>query len=352
MKTIGVGIIGFGYMGFFHYNKIKQMERMSLVGVYDIDEEKKRQSKEDGVTVFESLDEMLTNAEIKLVIISTPNDSHYEYAMRALKAKKNVLCEKPAMMTMAQLEKVLKAAEDNGVIFTTHQNRRWDKDYSVVKNVVQNKSIGGIYTIYSETFGQRGVCFGWRADPEKGGGMLYDWGIHLIDQMLQLFPDSQVISIYARLRSVLTPVVDDYFELELEFDNDVIAHISVGTFALQERPRWFVFGDRGTLRLDDFSGEKGGIAKIKDNVRGFARIKANSNLGPSRTMAHLERQDYDDISLPKPVDSPLEFYRNLEASILDGEEIYVKPKEMIRDMKIMERAFESSKKKERIAVSI
>lgn len=352
-KEIGVAIIGFGYMGRFHLNKILKMDDMKVVGIYDIDEEQRQYAvNEYNLISYNSLEELLGNDQIQLIIISTPNDSHHQYAMKAIGAGKNVLCEKPAMLNLSDLQEVLDAAKKKGVIFTTHQNRRWDKDYDVVCKVVNQGLIGGITTIYSETHGQRGVCFGWRADPEKGGGMLYDWGIHLIDQLLYLFHDQKVISIYARLRSILTPVVDDYFEVELEFEKDIVAHISVGTFALQGRPRWFIFGDKGTLKLNDFSGVEGGVAKIKDYVRSFPRVSKATSLGPSRTMAHLERENFEDISLPIPDDKPMEFYRNLKAALLGEETPYVTPVEMFRDMSVIEKIFESNEKGERLKVCI
>lgn len=353
MNMIGVGIIGFGYMGYFHLNRIKNMNGMKVMGIYDLEEKQKQFAvSEHGLISYETVDDMLNDCDIQLIIVSTPNDSHYEYSMKAIAAGKNVLCEKPAMLSVEELKAVLKAAEKHGVFFTTHQNRRWDKDFDVVMKVVNDKLIGGVTTVYSETHGQRGVCFGWRADSQKGGGMLYDWGVHLIDQLLCLFGGKKVISIYARLRSILTPSVDDYFEIELEFEGDIVAHISVGTFALQDRPRWFVFGDKGTLKIDDFSGVKGGIAKIKDNVRSFPRVTKNTSLGPSRTMAHLERENFEDITLPKPEDRQMEFYRNLEASLRGEETPYVTPEDMVRDLAIIEKVFESSEKGERLEVCI
>ena len=222
----------------------------------------------------------------------------------------------------------------------------------MVKRVVQSKKIGQITTIFSQTFGQRGVCYGWRADADKGGGMLYDWGIHLIDQILVLFEGKKVKSVYARLRSILTPIVDDYFEIELEFEDDIVAHISVGTFALQERPRWFVMGDKGTLKLDDFSGTKGGISKIKDNIRGFARVTPNKALGPSRTMAHLEKENIEDILLPSVEDTPHDFYTNLVRTINGDEMTIVSEEEMRRDMQIIESVFESNRLGQKISVDI
>lgn len=353
MCKLGVGIVGYGYMGRFHHNKIKQNGKdLELISVFDTDTQAIKDAKEAGIGIADSLEEMRNDDRIDLIVIATPNDSHYTLAKLFLESGKNVLCEKPVVLHLSELMELVGIADRKKTIFTVHHNRRWDKDFSVVRKVVDTKLIGDVVTIWSETFGQRGVCFGWRADPVHGGGMLYDWGIHLIDQMLVLFPDRKVTSIYGQLRSILTPVVDDYFEIELKFGFDVTVHITMGTFSLIDRPRWFVIADKGTLKLDDFSGLAGDIAKIKDNVRSFARVKENSTLGPSRTLAHLEWQNFEKVSLPEPDDEPMEFYRNLIAAIRGEEKIAVNHESIIRDMEVLEKVIESSQKKQRLEVCI
>lgn len=347
MRTIKVGIIGFGYMGNFHLNHFKEIEGVDVVSAYDIDSEKLLDAKDAGLITYATLEDFLAQT-IDLVVVATPNDSHKDLVLACLNSGKHCLCEKPVAMNVEELEEMIACAKHNNLIFTVHQNRRWDKDYLVVKEAIASGKIGNVTTIISQTFGERGVCFGWRAIPENGGGMVYDWGIHLFDQLLMLFGSRKVISVYSRLRSILTPSVDDYFEVELEFEEDIVAHISVGTFALQKCPRWFVFGDKGTLKLDDFSGEKGGMTKIKDNIRKFKRVNTSSVHGPSRTMAHLEREDIEEIELPKVERDELYFHKNLIDSILGKATIEVKHEEMQRDMKLIQAVFESSKTGEKV----
>ena len=180
---VKVGIIGFGYMGHFHLNKAKQIDDTCVTAVFDISNEKLLEAEEENIEVFRTLEEFL-NANIDLVVICTPNNWHAKYAIAAMKAGKHVMCEKPATMTVAELEEVINCSKETGKFFTVHQNRRWDIDYQIVHDTVINKKVGQITTIESRVFGERGVCYGWRADAEAGGGMLYDWGVHLIDQML------------------------------------------------------------------------------------------------------------------------------------------------------------------------
>lgn len=181
MNTINAGIIGFGYMGHFHLNKAHQLEELEVVSAYDIDAEKRSDAEKEGLTAYDRLEDFLADERISLVFICTPNNVHAQLAIACLQAGKHVMCEKPVTMNSDELEQVIAAAEKAGRIFTVHQNRRWDEDYLMTCQAVQSGEIGNITTIQSRVYGQRGVCFGWRADPVAGGGMLYDWGIHLID---------------------------------------------------------------------------------------------------------------------------------------------------------------------------
>ena len=173
--------------------------------------------------------------------------------------------------------------------------------------------------------------------------MLYDWGVHLIDQLLELFPEETVESVHARLCSVLTPAVDDYFELDMRFSHDVYAKIMVCTFALQKLPRWFVFGDRGTLKLDDLGGHSGGMGRIRQEVKGFESVVGKRGLGPSRTMAPLEPEYLETLPLPAEEEQRLKHWNNLIAPAERKEEPYVKLNDLQRQMKIVEAAFESAK---------
>lgn len=348
---VNAGIIGFGYMGHFHLNKVRQLPDAQVVAAYDVDAQRLEDARENGLTAYDSLEAFLARPDMTLVFVCTPNNVHAQLAIACLKAGKNVMCEKPVTMNSAELEQVITAAEESGKIFTVHQNRRWDVDYLMVRQVVEQGVIGQPTTIQSRVYGQRGVCFGWRADPKAGGGMLYDWGIHLIDQFLGLFRGHQVTSVYARLQSILTPAVDDSFELQMIFDNNVCAKVQVGTFCLQDAPRWFVYGDRGTLKIDDFTGQTGGMARIRGQVQGFDSV-FGKNLGPSRTMAPLKPEYVETLPLPQVETDPLAYHRNLIAAAQGLEAPIVSHADMRRDMLVVDAAFESSRRNEVIKLSI
>lgn len=354
--SIKAGIIGIGYMGNFHIRKCNEMGEIEIVSVYDTHPEKYsallRAYPHMKIRCHATLQDFLDDCETDLVFICTPNDSHRDLSIACLRAGKNVMCEKPVCLNLRELNEVIETAEKYEKVFTSHQNRRWDVDYQVVRGIVDSGEIGNVTNIVSCVHGQRGVCFGWRADPHAGGGMLYDWGIHLIDQVLQLFKDNKVVSVYCRMLSVLTPLVDDYFELKITFNNNVCATIVITTFALQERPRWFVYGDRGTLKVDDFSGKSGGAAKIKREVAGFDSVFSQTSIGPSRTMAPLQPEYITPIPLPVVDEQPYEYHRNLAEAVKGDEKVYVSYQDMRRAMAVLDNAFLSAKGNEVIKVEI
>ncbi|MBE5786916.1 MAG: Gfo/Idh/MocA family oxidoreductase [Clostridiales bacterium] len=348
---VKAGIIGFGYMGHFHLRKCREMDCFDVAAAYDINPDKLADAREEGLQAYEQLRDFLNHPGMELVFICTPNDVHASLAIACLEAGLHVMCEKPVTMNGEELERVIAAAERAGKIFTVHQNRRWDIDYLMVKNAVDSGVIGQPTTILSRVYGQRGVCFGWRADPKAGGGMLYDWGIHLIDQFLCMFRGHKVTSVYARLQSILTPAVDDSFELQLIFDNNVCAKVQVGTFCLQDLPRWFVYGDRGTLKIDDFSGKTGGMARIKGQVQGFDSV-FGKNLGPSRTMAPLKPEYLETLPMPQAETDPYAYHRNLAAAVRGEEASFVSHADMRRDMQVVDAAFLSSRLNQVIGTDI
>lgn len=348
---INVGIIGFGYMGHFHHEKASHFDDVQVVAAFDNNEEKRADAKEAGLRVYDNLEDFLKE-DLDLVIIATPNHVHAKYAIAAMESGKNVLCEKPATMTVKEIEDVIAVSEKTGKFFTVHQQRRFDKDYRALCEVIRSGVIGNVTTVESKVLGERGVCFGWRGDPEVGGGMLYDWGVHLIDQMLELYPDEKVISVYARIMSILTPAVDDSFEINMILTNGVCIKVTVTTFALEKLPRWFVFGDRGTLRIENIMSTEGSAKRIKGDVQGFDSVVGKKNLGPSRTMAPLKPEFLEEIPIPDQEDMTMEYWTNLVGALKGETELHVKPSEILRQMKIVEASFKSAELNEVVKCEI
>ena len=136
-KMVRAGIVGFGYMGRFHLRKSRLCPEMEVVAVYDVDKSKAGEARQEGLISTHSLEELLA-MDLDLILVCTPNDSHRDITIAALKAGKNVMCEKPATLSAAEAEEVVAAAESMGLFYTIHQNRRWDHDYLQVKKVLED----------------------------------------------------------------------------------------------------------------------------------------------------------------------------------------------------------------------
>lgn len=337
---IKLGIIGYGGMGGWHRKNAPKVDGVDVVAVYDIDHSRVEAAKEEGLKGYDSLDDFLNDKEINTVLIATPNHVHKELAVASANAGKNVIVEKPVAMSMKEIDEMLDASKKNNVVFTVHQNRRWDKDYCKVKKAVEDGLIGKVYTIENRVHGSGGIIHGWRNKKEYGGGMLLDWGVHLIDQILYMIPN-KVVSVYAELFSVINPEVDDYFKLLMKFDNGISAQVEVGTFCLRSLPRWFVGGNNGTLVVDDFEGH-GGITKINNLADEFGSEIVETSAGPTRTFAPRPDEVKEEIELPDANPQWTDFYANVR-DVIDGKaELIVKPEEVKRAYSIIEAAFKSN----------
>lgn len=181
---IQLGIVGYGGMGGFHHRNASKIEGVQVVGAYDIDPVRVQVAEESGLRGFSSLEDLLACEDINTVLVAVPNDCHMEICIAASNAGKHVICEKPAALNVDELDQMIAAAGRNGKLFTVHQNRRWDKDFRIVKDILDSGELGKVYSIQSRLHGSGGVMFGWRGEKKHGGGMLYDWGVHFIDQLM------------------------------------------------------------------------------------------------------------------------------------------------------------------------
>jgi predicted dehydrogenase len=349
---IRAGILGYGYMGGCHVQKIEPVDGITITCAHDNNSVKKAQAEAAGLRFFADRHAFLAQPDLDLVIIATPNQFHRDYAIEAMQAGKSVICEKPVTLNTAELDEIIAVSQTTGRLFTVHQNRRWDADFLMLKQVVDTGMLGQPIAVESRVLGERGIVFGWRADPAYGGGMLYDWGVHQVDQLLQLFAGRQVTRVFAQLWSVNTPVVDDYFKIELVFSDDTSAHVECGVFALEKLPRWFVYGDTGTLKIDDFSAKNGRISKINRSYAVEVSEGVDPLVGTSRTMAPLRPEQIQHSALPAVTDAAQAFYENIVQALQGLAEPAVSPASVRRTMQVIDAAFLSARTRRSVDVLI
>lgn len=338
----GMIIIGFGNQGEWHYENIRdRIPDIAVIGAYDIRPERGKVIEKNGIKNFSSAEEALACKEADIVLIATPNNFHKDYSIAAMKAGKNVVCEKPVCMNTAELDEVLRVAEETGKVFTVHQNRRWDADYRVVKNIIDSNLVGKPYYIDSRLFGCKGLPGDWRSAKVSGGGMMYDWSVHLIDQMIDLV-HSRPVDVFVDAVNVMFKEVDDCNKIIVRFANGVRYQIVVDSWCYIGENRWHISGDDGTALVPIWGSTEGKV--IKANIKkinwehGFV-FTAN---GRSSTMAPRPVEDLKEFEAPiHELPKWEEFYQNFVAVVEGREKLLITHEENRIVMKVLDACFRS-----------
>lgn len=347
MKNIAV--IGYGGQGAWHCNQIKNSDVVSLSGTFDIKPVRLSAATDNGIFVYDSLDTLLADKTVDAVVIATPNDIHEDLAIKALKSGKNVICEKPVTLSVASFDRIIKVAKEENLHFTVHQNRRWDVDYLAVKSAIASNEIGDTIRIESRIHGSRGIPSDWRCEKAFGGGMIYDWGVHLIDQMLTLIPD-KIVSVNCNTTHITNSEVDDGFRLELGFSGGKSALVEVGTYNFLSMPRFYMQSKSGSLYLEDWR-KKAHVAKLTKWIEKDVTPVQNA-AGITKTMAPRDSETLYEYDLEIPVSSVHDFYRNFCLVLDKKAEPLIKNEEVRRVLSVIETAFLSAEKNQTVKVEI
>ena len=335
-----LGIVGYGGMGSWHGNIVKDIDGLIVKGVYDIKPERGELAKERGFLSYHSLEELLSDEEIDIVLVSTPNDLHKPIAIQAMRAGKNVVSEKPVTLSSADLAEMIRVSEETGVLFTVHQNRRWDEDFLTIKKIYDENLLGGVFRIESRVHGSRGIPGDWRQEKEHGGGMVLDWGVHLLDQILMMIP-GRLTRVYATLTNVTNTLVDDGFTAELTFECGIQALVEVGTSNFISLPRWYMLGQDGTAVIEDWDLSGRIVRAVGCDEKDITPVITAAGL--TKTMAPRREDTIHTEKLPIVKSDIHDFYRNVCAAIKGEEEPKIKLPEVMRVMKLMEAIFSSAR---------
>lgn len=335
-------IVGYGTQGVYHTKNLAQIDGAEVKGIYDIDPRANEDAAAEGLHVYSSFEEVLADSDVTFVFVCTPNDSHHDYAVDALRAGKHVLCEKPAMMSSTEMEDVASVSRATGKLFMVHQNRRWDPDFAVIKRIYNEELIGPLTYIEQRIHGSRGIPGDWRRKPEKGGGMILDWGVHTVDRLL-LMVEAPVTSVYATRSFVAGHEVDDGFKAYLTFANGLRALVDVSTNAYVTLPKFYVQSATGTAVIEDW--EMNGYMIRRTGAPEDDATPIQAGVGLTKTMAP-RIMDYaamasttppvEKLPLPEVNTDVMEFYRNALAAARGEQEPVITNESVIRCLRILE----------------
>jgi len=315
--------------------------KLTLAGVYDINPARQQWAAERGFKNYASFEAILEDQDVDIVLIATPNHLHHYMAVAAMRAGKHVLCEKPVTPTSAELEDILAVSRETGKVFYPRQNRRWDKDFLIIKKIFDENLLGKTFNIESRVLGSRGIPGDWRGIKEYGGGMMLDWGVHLLDRLLIMVPE-KVKKVFCSLTHVTNDEVDDGFKMHMTFESGLTAVVEVGTCHFLTLPLWFIAGNHGTAQIDNWKCE-GKMVRLKSwEDKDAVPILAGAGL--TKTMAPRGDNSVEVLPLPSVDFDHNELYSNLVDTINGTAEQIVTGEQALRVLKLMEAAFESSEK--------
>lgn len=339
-----IALTGFGGMAGWHYDIIQEIDGLEVAGIWDIKQTRRDYAESRGIHVYKSYEHLLEDKDVDLVLIATPNDVHKSLAIQAMEAGKNVVSEKPVTLCSADLQEMIDASAKTERFLTVHQNRRWDEDFLTVKEILKEGHLGETFRIESRVHGSRGIPGDWRQEKQHGGGMVLDWGVHLLDQALQFFPDVKLETVYATVTNITNQLVDDGFTADLGFANGVHMLIEVGTNNFVALPRWYVLGSDGSAVIEDWALH-GKIVRASGENEGDV-VPVITAAGLTKTMAPRRDDSIFEEELPEVKGDIKEFYRNVMAVLEGRETSRIRLDEVMRVMRLMEAIFLSAEKRQ------
>lgn len=248
--VLGVGLLGYGAIGAEHARAVGGTPGLALVAVCDPNPDRVRAAQEmaPGLVAHDTPQALFDDPGVDVVIVSTPPDSHAGWAIQALEAGCHVVVEKPMALTAHECDEILDTARDRGLSVSVYQNRRFDPDYRLIKDAVLSGAIGEPFHVEAFVGGYSHPCNYWHSDAEVSGGALFDWGSHIVDQVLDLMP-GEVESVSAiNHKRVWHDVTNaDHSRMTIIFEGGREATFIYSDLAAALKPRWYVLGTEGAI---------------------------------------------------------------------------------------------------------
>ncbi|NML58923.1 Gfo/Idh/MocA family oxidoreductase [Chryseobacterium cheonjiense] len=343
MQLVKTGLCAFGMSGkIFHAPFLKEHPGFFLSAVVERSKEDSKE-KYPEATIYRSVEEMLEHADIDLVVVNTPVQTHFEYVKMALEAGKNVIVEKPFTVNVSEAEELVRLAEEKGLFLSVYQNRRFDRDYLQVQKIMNEGKLGSIKEaeIRFDRFRTEPSGKAHKENPDAtGSGSLHDLGSHLIDQATQYFgfPEKLFADVFSMKGK---DFANDYFEIILYYPDELRVRLKSSVFTKEAHYAYAIHGEKGSFlqkRTDNQENElaSGAIPEYgkewtqpigePDGILNFL----NDNKETERVVTSSEAGNY------------MNYYQQIYEFIVFGYALPSPAEEIIRNMKIIDAALESS----------
>ncbi len=344
MEIIKTGLAAFGMSGqVFHGPFLYTNPHFELTKIVERSKELSKATYPDA-TIVRSFEALLDDPEIELVIVNTPDSTHYDYTRMALEAGKHVIVEKPFTSTTTQGEELIALAESKGLMLSVYQNRRWDADFLTVQNVLSKGLLGRLVEFESTFARYRNFIKPntWKESGEYGGGLTYNLGSHLIDQALQLFGMPEAV--FADIDILRTDgVVDDYFLIHLirpEKAPQVKVTIKSSYLMCEPEPRFVLHGTLGSFVKHGWDNQEAALLAGEMPVSPDWGKEAEEEWG----ILHTEVEDREvHRQYPGIPGNYGGFYQNIYEHLRLQKPLETGAREVLNGIKIIEAALQSSR---------
>jgi len=349
MAPIRSALVSFGISSkTFHAPFLTTMPEFELVAVVERNSELSKE-KYPWITVYKNIEDLLKDDRIELVVITSPNETHFPYAKMVLEAGKNVVVEKPFTNTSAEAMELVELTKKSGKVCSVYHNRRYVADYLTMKDILQKKLLGDLHEFeaHYDRYRPDPRTYGlWREKPTPGSGVFYDLGSHLVDQALQLFGPPKYIIADIRKQKPYS-VVDDYFDVRLDYGFLKVL-VKSGMLVREMGPRYMMHGTKGSFIKygEDPQEELLKAGELPVGPEWGKEPESQFGLIHTEIDGKVIREIYPSVQGGFGA-----YYKNLYKSIREGAPVLESPANGYNVIRIIELAFESSEKQCRIPVT-
>lgn len=335
-KVISTGLMAYGMSGkIFNGPFLTAHQGFKL---HAVTERNQKNAEKDfaGIISYDTTEELLNDQDIELIVINTPNYTHYEYAKQALKAGKHILVEKPFTATSAEAIELFKLAESAGKKIFVYQNRRWDSDFTAVKNIIKSDKLGKLSEAHLR-FDRYKASIGVKSFKEESGvaasGLQYDLGPHLVDQAISLF--GKPLSFHKILgRNRENTKVDDFFSIHLSYPNSLNVFVHANMMVTDIQPSFVLHGQNGSFIKERADVQEEQLLKgIKPNEPGFG-IEAKGKEGILTLIS--ESGERTKRLVPSKPASYISLFEAVYQSLVNKEAYPIREEEILAQLEILE----------------
>ncbi|MGX5818604.1 Gfo/Idh/MocA family oxidoreductase [Chitinophaga lutea] len=338
-NPIKTGLCSYGHSGYaFHAPFIHVNPGFELTAVVERSKHLAQQ-RYPYTKILPSVEALIADPSIELIVVNTPNGTHYEYSKAALLAGKHVVVEKPFTVTVAEGEELVELAKKQKKMLSVYQNRRYDSDYKIVKHVVEDDLIGDVLEVefHYDRFKEELSYKKHKELSTPGTGVLYDLGSHLIDQALTIFGMPK--SVFGDVRIIRRDsVVDDYFELLLYYDQ-LRVRLKSSYLVRETLPAYLLHGRRGSFIKSKSDIQEALLMKgvLPDTPDWGAEAPHEWGLLHTEINGKVVKE-----YLPGGNGNYMEYYQGVYDAIREGKPNPVTPEDGLNVIRVIEAGFRSS----------